>query len=124
MVKTDLASQHVAGTVFKNATLFKNSTLLKAGLLSLSLISLGLSSPVFAADAPNKTAASKTVEASTAKTNPLSVHVLNLQTGLPSENVTVTLEQQDQGGWKKINEGKTNQQGRITALYPVDQKLS
>lgn len=28
-----------------------------------------------------------------AETNPLSVHVLNLQTGLPSSNVEVVLEQ-------------------------------
>ena len=125
-VKTVLAPQHGAGTSFQVSALFKPSALFKVGLLSLSLISLSLSSAVFAADTPSKSkpVESKTVEASPAKTNPLSVHVLNLQTGLPSEKVTVTLEQQDQGGWKKINEGKTNQQGRITALYPVDQKLS
>lgn len=113
-----------------NGSFFKRGGVIKAGLLALSLMSLGLSS-VLAAEAASTNKATigkitdnKTVETSTAISNPLSVHVLNLQTGLPSENVTVTLEQQDQGGWKKINEGKTNQQGRITALYPADQKLS
>lgn len=79
--------------------------LLKSCMLSLAF-SIAATAPTFAAD------------------NPLSVHVLNLQSGLPSENVAVILEQQDKDGWKKLNEGTTNQQGRITALYPADQKLA
>ena len=79
-------------------------SLLKAGLLN---VIFGLTTTTaFAAD------------------NPLSVHVLNLQSGLPSENVAVVLEQQHKDGWKKLNAGTTNQQGRITALYPADQKLA
>ncbi|TCB50170.1 hydroxyisourate hydrolase [Acinetobacter sp. ANC 4779] len=50
--------------------------------------------------------------------NPLSVHVLNLENGLPSSNVQVTLEEQRNGKWVQISEGKTNQQGRITELFP------
>ena len=50
--------------------------------------------------------------------NPLSVHVLNLENGLPSPNVEVTLEAQKNGKWVQISQGKTNEQGRITALFP------
>lgn len=50
--------------------------------------------------------------------NPLSVHVLNLENGLPSSNVSVTLEEQKNGQWIKISEAKTNEQGRITELFP------
>ena len=52
--------------------------------------------------------------------NPLSVHVLNLQDGLPSAGVTVKLEKKVDNNWVQINEGVTNAQGRITALYPSE----
>jgi len=55
--------------------------------------------------------------------NPLSVHVLNLNDGLPSPDVKVTLEKQNGKQWTALNDGVTNQQGRITALYPQDQTL-
>lgn len=55
--------------------------------------------------------------------NPLSVHVLNLQDGLPSAGVNVTLEKQDGDHWNKLNTGTTNEQGRITALYPEGKAL-
>lgn len=55
--------------------------------------------------------------------NPLSVHVLNLQTGLPSSDVAVILEQNQKGQWVKLNEQVTNENGRITALYPAQKKL-
>ena len=55
--------------------------------------------------------------------NPLSVHVLNLQDGLPSPGVEVSLEKLDGERWNKLNEGTTNEQGRITALYPEGKKL-
>lgn len=55
--------------------------------------------------------------------NPLSVHVLNTETGLPSANVGVTLEAQQGEKWVKINEGTTNKDGRITDLYPKDTNL-
>lgn len=55
--------------------------------------------------------------------NPLSVHVLNLQDGLPSAGVTVSLEKQDGKDWTLLNTGSTNQQGRIPALYPADKAL-
>ncbi|NIE97888.1 hydroxyisourate hydrolase [Acinetobacter sp. Tr-809] len=58
-----------------------------------------------------------------AATNPLSVHVLNQQNGLPAANVTVVLEAQQKNQWIEINQAKTDQNGRITALYPTQQQL-
>ncbi|MBV2134667.1 hydroxyisourate hydrolase [Pseudomonas sp. MAP12] len=55
--------------------------------------------------------------------NPLSVHVLNLESGLPSPDVTVTLEKQAGQQWQALNSAVTNQQGRITALFPEGQAL-
>ncbi|EJF89129.1 hydroxyisourate hydrolase [Bartonella tamiae] len=59
-----------------------------------------------------------------AEDNPLSVHVLNLQSGLPSQNVVVTLEKQEGDSWKKLNEATTNEQGRIGALFPKNEPLT
>lgn len=52
--------------------------------------------------------------------NPLSVHVLNMQNGLPGVGIEVNLEYYDNGNWISLNAGTTNQQGRITALYPSE----
>ncbi|MAB98042.1 MAG: hydroxyisourate hydrolase [Pseudomonadaceae bacterium] len=58
-----------------------------------------------------------------AASNPLSVHVLNLQDGLPSPDVSVTLEKKDGKQWDLLNSAKTNEQGRITEFYPQDKAL-
>ena len=55
--------------------------------------------------------------------NPLSVHVLNLENGLPSTNVKVVLEAQQNDKWTEINTGTTDEQGRIAELYPKDAPL-
>lgn len=55
--------------------------------------------------------------------NPVSVHVLNLQNGLPSPGMEVTLEKQDKQNWNKLNTGKTDDNGRITGLYPDGKAL-
>jgi len=55
--------------------------------------------------------------------NPLSVHVLNLENGLPSANVKVVLEAQQNDKWTEINTGTTDEQGRIAELYPKDAPL-
>lgn len=55
--------------------------------------------------------------------NPLSVHALNQETGLPSSNVTVTLEAQQGEKWVKLNEAKTDSNGRIKEFYPKDTAL-
>lgn len=56
--------------------------------------------------------------------NPLSVHVLNLENGIPTPGIEVTLEHQSKGQWQELSRGKTNEQGRITALYPEDKALA
>lgn len=56
--------------------------------------------------------------------NPLSVHVLNLENGLPSPGVKVTLEQQVGQDWKPLSEGVTNEQGRIAELFPAGRALT
>jgi len=58
-----------------------------------------------------------------AETNPLSVHVLNLQTGLPSAKVEVKLEKQQGDNWQLLNEGITDENGRIQALFPNDKTM-
>lgn len=55
--------------------------------------------------------------------NPLSVHVLNLQDGLPSPEVVVTLEKLDGERWSLLNTAVTDAQGRIAGLFPPDAKL-
>ncbi|MFU9138989.1 hydroxyisourate hydrolase [Erwinia tasmaniensis] len=59
----------------------------------------------------------------TATPNPLSVHVLNLQTGVPTAGVKVELEQQQKTGWVKLASGTTDSHGRITALYPAGEAM-
>lgn len=60
--------------------------------------------------------------------NPLSVHVLDLQSGKPAPGVPVTLEQRvdDTGGdqWRQLAAGVTDAQGRIPALYPEGKAIA
>ncbi|MBY5927319.1 MULTISPECIES: hydroxyisourate hydrolase [Halomonas] len=53
-----------------------------------------------------------------AASNPISVHVLNTQTGTPSSNVEVKLEQQTDNGWVTVATATTSEDGRISALFP------
>ncbi|MCU1728005.1 hydroxyisourate hydrolase [Pseudomonas sp. 7P_10.2_Bac1] len=55
--------------------------------------------------------------------NPLSVHVLNLENGLPSPGVNVTLEKHVGQTWQLLNQGVTNEQGRIGELFPAQKAL-
>lgn len=50
--------------------------------------------------------------------NPVSVHVLNTQTGKPSAGVKVDLEQQQGGKWIALASKTTDKDGRIGAFYP------
>lgn len=56
--------------------------------------------------------------------NPISVHVLNLKTGIPSEGVTVVLDKKEGDKWVKLNSAVTSQDGRINALYPAGQEIN
>lgn len=58
-----------------------------------------------------------------AAANPLSVHVLNLQDGLPSAQVEVTLEKQAGKPWIALAAGTTNADGRIPALFPEGERF-
>ncbi|RWR01092.1 hydroxyisourate hydrolase [[Pantoea] beijingensis] len=56
--------------------------------------------------------------------NPVSVHVLNLQTGVPTPGVEVELEQKQQERWVKLSTASTDQNGRIGALYPAGKSIT
>jgi 5-hydroxyisourate hydrolase len=56
--------------------------------------------------------------------NPLSVHILDLQSGQPTQGVGVTLEQQDRGEWRALGSAVTDAQGRVRALYPAGKALA
>jgi len=51
--------------------------------------------------------------------NPLSVHVLDLQSGQPSPGVTVDLERQSAAGWEKLGSAITDGQGRVREFFPA-----
>ncbi|WP_318372642.1 hydroxyisourate hydrolase [Enterobacter sp.] len=53
-----------------------------------------------------------------ASKNPISVHVLNQQTGMPAPHVAVTLEQKQGENWKVLNTASTDDDGRVAALWP------
>ena len=55
--------------------------------------------------------------------NPMSVHVLDQQTGLPAGGVHVVLAKARGQDWAAISEGTTDADGRVAALYPADQAL-
>lgn len=54
--------------------------------------------------------------------NPLSVHVLNLQTGEPSPGIPVELARQTDTGWTALASSRTDAQGRVKALWPEGQR--
>jgi len=62
--------------------------------------------------------------AAAAAANPLSVHVLDLQSGQPTEGIRVTLEQRSGEQWRALANGVTNPQGRIAALYPDEKTIA
>jgi 5-hydroxyisourate hydrolase len=56
--------------------------------------------------------------------NPLSVHILDLQSGQPTAGVNVTLEERDGQQWRTLGQGMTDAQGRVRALYPAGRQLT
>ena len=56
--------------------------------------------------------------------NPLSVHILNQQTGLPSAGVTVKLEHKEGDKWVNLSSAVTDTDGRIPALYPAHKTMA
>ena len=62
--------------------------------------------------------------AASAAQNPLSVHVLDQQSGQPGAGIEVTLEQRKGTEWIQLASGVTNEQGRIPALYPEGKAMA
>jgi len=62
--------------------------------------------------------------AQAAAPNPLSVHVLDQQTGRPGAGIQVTLEQRTGEHWRELARGVTDAQGRIPALYPEGKAMA
>lgn len=62
--------------------------------------------------------------AASAAQNPLSVHVLDQQSGQPGAGIEVTLEQRKGAEWIQLASGVTNGQGRIPALYPEGKAMA
>lgn len=60
---------------------------------------------------------------SAAPRNPMSVHVLDQQTGLPAEGVQVVLAKAEEDRWTVISNGTTDVDGRVAALYPAGRAL-
>jgi len=56
--------------------------------------------------------------------NPLSVHILDLQSGQPTAGVNVTLEERDGQQWRTLSQGTTDTQGRVRALYPAGKQIT
>ncbi|WP_370611608.1 hydroxyisourate hydrolase [Citrobacter meridianamericanus] len=82
---------------------------------SLAVAMMSVSATSMAASSENPTTSMK---------NPISVHVLNLKTGVPSEGVTVILDKKEGGKWIKLNSAVTSADGRIRALYPAGQVIN
>ncbi|MEO8087039.1 MAG: hydroxyisourate hydrolase [Bacteroidota bacterium] len=53
----------------------------------------------------------------------LTTHILDTSTGKPAEAVAVSLEQLVSESWKKIAEGITNKDGRISNLLVSDARM-
>ena len=56
--------------------------------------------------------------------NPLSVHILDLQSGQPTAGVNVTLEARDGQQWRTLGQATTDAQGRVRALYPEGKQMT
>ena len=72
----------------------------------IAALGLGAAAPALAAD------------------NPLSVHVLDIQSGQPSPGIEVQLEKHTESGWESLATGITAESGRISALYPDDRNFT
>ena len=62
--------------------------------------------------------------AAEAPANPLSVHVLDLQSGKPTAGIDVTLEARAGDGWRELAAATTDAQGRVKALFPDGQAMA
>ncbi len=56
--------------------------------------------------------------------SPITTHVLDTAQGHPAPGIEVTLEHHENGAWKSLARGVTNQDGRIGDLLPDGAELS
>jgi 5-hydroxyisourate hydrolase len=54
----------------------------------------------------------------------VTTHVLDLGAGRPAAGVRVTLEFRDGGGWRRLGEGATDGDGRLSGLLGADRRLA
>ena len=54
----------------------------------------------------------------------ISTHILDTARGIPAPNVSISLHRQKNDQWKRIGEGKTNTDGRVSDLYEQQSNLS
>jgi 5-hydroxyisourate hydrolase len=54
----------------------------------------------------------------------VTTHVLDLRAGRPAAGVHVALDVRDgDGGWRRLGEGTTDLDGRLSGLLPADRRL-
>jgi 5-hydroxyisourate hydrolase len=54
----------------------------------------------------------------------VTTHVLDLAAGRPAVGVAVALQARDAtGGWTRLGQGATDQQGRLAGLLPAERRL-
>lgn len=56
--------------------------------------------------------------------SPVSVHVLDQQTGKPSSDLAVILEKRQGSDWVFVGQGRTDPDGRLDSLYPAGKALA
>lgn len=54
----------------------------------------------------------------------LSTHILDTTRGRPAQGVTVSLDQRQGEGWKRLAESKTNADGRVAGFFVDGESLS
>ncbi|MGR9580132.1 hydroxyisourate hydrolase [Pandoraea commovens] len=64
------------------------------------------------------------VRVAMADVNPISVHILDQQTGKPPVGVAVVLERMHGESWQKIASGETDAHGRIKSLFPKGERFT
>jgi len=53
----------------------------------------------------------------------ITTHVLDVAQGRPASGIPVVLERREGESWRKLGEGKTDQDGRLRTLLPAGQAV-
>jgi len=54
----------------------------------------------------------------------ISSHVLDIAQGQPARGINLLLEKKESTGWKTLGHNDTNEDGRVTQLYPEDTNIT